>query len=29
MNFTVASGLTNGKPAELGANNDDDAFCDF
>ena len=29
MNWTVASGLTNGKPAELGANNDDDAFCDF
>ncbi len=29
MNFTVSSGLTQGKGAELGADNDDDAFCDF
>ena len=29
MDFEVSGSLTQGKPAELGANNDDDAFCDF
>ena len=30
MNWTISNAsLTQGKPAEMGANNDDDAFCDF